>query len=440
MSEFYSIVTNLGRAKIATAMAGESPLGLKSIAVGDGNGNPVDPDPSQSSLVRETYRADLTDLKVDPLNPNYMIAEMIIPTAVGGWTVREVGLFDEDNNLIAVCNYPQSYKPVVSEGSGRDMQIRMIVKVEDGESESLELKIDPAVVLASREWVTLNFSLAATIPGGNTGQILRKASNADGDTEWYDPLSGLNVLVETVEESQALAAAQDVIVLAIATTASTAYFIDGVRLHPDEYTIDSDTQLTLAVAATGGEKFLAVQNEPAAGLDFLRKAENLADIPNKSVARNNLGVPTLSETISAVLDALYPVGEVLMTNRAAAPNTWGGAWNGFGTWERFAKGRTLVGYDESDSDFNVIGKQGGAKKHQLTVNELPSHVHRYAHAYFVNGAAEEYPSLFNFGAYTYGGGTPDDAAQESNTKTTGDNEPHNNLQPYRVIYYWRRTA
>lgn len=439
MSEFYSIVTTIGRAQIAAAMAADTTLGLKSIAVGDGNGNPVQPDASMTSLVREVYRTELSELRVDPANPNYMFAEVNIPTSEGGWAVREVGLFDADGNLIAIANYPDTYKPVVSEGSGRDMHIRLIIKVEDGESQALELQIDPSVILASREWVTLNFSLAATLPGGNTGQILRKASNADGDTEWYDPLSGLNVLVETVEESQALAAGQDVIVLAIATTASTAYFIDGVRLHPDEYTIDSDTQLTLAVAAAGGEKFLAVQNEPAAGLDFLRKAENLADIPNKSVARNNLGVPTLSETLSAVLDALYPVGEVLMTNRDSAPNTWGGAWNGFGTWERFAKGRTLVGYDETDSDFNVIGKQGGSKKHQLTISEMPDHSHTIHGIYEGNGIdsgsgigyrpTSAYPSHPSYSQET-----------PIETSSKGGSNPHNNLQPYRVIYYWKRVA
>lgn len=428
MSEFYSVVTNIGRAKIAAAIAASETLGLKAIAVGDGNGNPITPDVTMTALVREVYRGDLNELRVDPNNPNYMIAEIVIPTLAGGWTVREVGLFDTSGNLIAVANYPESYKPVVSEGSGRDMVIRLIIKVEDGESAALVLNIDPAVVLASRQWVEINFALEYTLPGGLTGQILRKASNADGDVEWYDPLSGLNVLVDTVEESQSLANGQTVITLAIANTASTAFYVDGIRLYPADYTIDSATQITLAVAASGGESFLAVQNEPAAGLTFLQKTNNLGDLPNKSVARNNLGVKTETEILLAVLNALYAVGEILVTNREGAPNTWSGAWAGFGTWERFAQGRTLVGFDSSDADFNVLGKQGGTKKHLLTVNELPSHSHNYGSTQRVQVGTDN--------------GTAYDATDVGSFETsdTGGGEPHNNLQPYRVIYYWRRTA
>lgn len=430
MSEFYSVVTNIGRAKIATAIADTETLGLKSIAVGDGLGNPVTPEPTMTSLVREVYRGDLNELRVDPNNPNYLIAEIVIPTSEGGWTVREVGLFDTSGNLIAVANYPESYKPIVSEGSGRDMVIRLIIKVEDGESAALELNIDPAVVLASRQWVEINFSLQYTLPGGLTGQILRKASNADGDVEWYDPLSGLNVLVDTVEETQSLAVGQTVIVLGLANTSSTAFYVDGVRLYPSEYTIDSATQITLAVAAAGGESFLAVQNEPAAGLTFLQKSNNLNDLPNKAVSRNNLGVKTEAEILAAVLNALYPVGEILTTNRAGAPNTWSGAWAGFGTWERFAPGRVLVGFDSTDSDFNVIGKQGGEKKHLLTENEIPSHSH---------GLSALTHNTNNFGVqgfYDRAGG----AASNYSTDNAGDDEPHNNLQPYRVVYYWKRIA
>jgi hypothetical protein len=433
MSEFFSLVTTIGRAKVATALAGNTTLGLKSIAVGDGNGNPIVPDASMTALVREQYRADIGELSIDPNNPNYMIAEIVIPTAVGGWSVHEIGLFDTDGNLIAVANYPESYKPVVAEGSGRDMQIRLIIKVEDGESESLELQIDPAVVLASKSWVTLNFSLAAMIPGGNTGQILRKKSNADGDTEWYDPLSGLNVLVDTVEEEQVLAATQDVVIFATVTTASTAYYIEGVRLHQGEYTIDDGTQITLTQAAIGGEKLLAVQNEPAAGLDFMQKAQNFADVPNKPVAIANLGLVTPAAMLLQMLELEYPIGEIKATNRAGAPNTWAGAWSGFGTWERFAEGRTLVGFDSSDGDFNVIGKQGGAKVHTLTVDEMPGHTHMPEEITITSGVDGGSGWGFRPASKGYTGAV-------SPTSPTGGGLPHNNLQPYRVIYYWLRTA
>lgn len=444
MSEFYSVVTNIGRAKIASAIANSETLGLKAIAVGDGNGNPIIPDVTMTALVREVYRGDLNELRIDPMNPNYMIAEIVIPTLEGGWTVREVGLFDTSGNLIAVSNYPESYKPIVSEGSGRDMVIRLILKVEDGETAALELKIDPSVVLASREWVEINFALQYTLPGGLTGQILRKASNTDGDVEWYDPLSGLNVLVEAVEETQSLAASQTVIVLAIASTASTAFYVDGVRLYPSQYTIDSATQITLAMAATGGESFLAVQNEPAAGLTFLQKTNNLADLPNKAVSRNNLGVKTESELLEVVLNALYPIGEILTTNRDGAPNTWSGAWAGFGSWERFAQGRTLVGFDSTDSDFSVLGKQGGEKNHLLTEPEMPSHRHLIVKNVGVSSGnnlnANSSLGQSAGGDRDYSLGYTTEEPDVGRSGLAGGDDPHNNLQPYRVVFYWKRIA
>ncbi|MEA9442262.1 phage tail protein [Aeromonas caviae] len=148
---YFAIPTNAGQAKIANAIALGVPLKITHMAVGDGNGQPVTPNPAQTALVREQRRAPLNTLFQDPLNPAQLVAEQIIPETVGGWWIREVGLFDDSGTLIAIANSPDTYKPQLSEGSGRTQTIRMVLIVSD--TSAVELKIDPAVVLATRKYV-----------------------------------------------------------------------------------------------------------------------------------------------------------------------------------------------------------------------------------------------------------------------------------------------
>ncbi|MFZ4219697.1 phage tail protein [Enterobacter ludwigii] len=148
---YYALLTNIGAARIANATATDTPLNITKMAVGDANGTMPTPDPAQTSLIHECRRADLNTLKVDPNNPNQLIAEQVIPDNVGGWWIRELGLYDDDNNLIAVGNCPPSYKPLLKEGAGREQVIRMILIVSS--DDAVTLKIDPSVVLATRQYV-----------------------------------------------------------------------------------------------------------------------------------------------------------------------------------------------------------------------------------------------------------------------------------------------
>ncbi|WP_429221350.1 phage tail protein [Aeromonas veronii] len=148
---YFAITTHAGQAKIANALALGVPLKITHMAVGDGNGQPVTPNPAQTALVREQRRAPLNTLFQDPLNPAQLVAEQIIPENVGGWWIREVGLYDETGTLIAIANSPDTYKPLLSEGSGRTQTVRMVLIVSD--TSAVELKIDPAVVLATRKYV-----------------------------------------------------------------------------------------------------------------------------------------------------------------------------------------------------------------------------------------------------------------------------------------------
>ncbi|MGV2936362.1 phage tail protein [Providencia sp. AGC89] len=148
---YYSILTNIGENLVAKATALGTKLDLTTMAVGDGNGKLPAPDPAQTKLINEKRRAAVNSLEIDKNNPNIIIVEHIIPETEGGWWVREIGLFDSEGNLIAVGNCPETYKPKMIEGSGRTQIIRMMIVVKS--TECIELKVDPSVVLATREYV-----------------------------------------------------------------------------------------------------------------------------------------------------------------------------------------------------------------------------------------------------------------------------------------------
>ena len=235
-TKYFALLTNIGAAKLAKATALGTKVEITQMAVGDGNGVLPTPDPAQTALIHEIRRAPLNMLTIDPANPSQIIAEQVIPEDVGGWWIREIGLFDKDGDMIAVANCAETYKPQLQEGSGRVQAIRVILIVSS--TEAVTLKIDPAVVLATRQYVD--------------NKIIEVKSYADG-------------LMRSHEQS---------------------------RNHPDATTTAKGfTQLNSSVtddseaqAATPKAVKIAMDNASAR----LAKDRNLADLPNPALARQNL--------------------------------------------------------------------------------------------------------------------------------------------------------
>lgn len=136
--------------------------------------------------------------------------------------------------------------------------------------------------------------------------------------------------------------------------------------------------------------------------------------------------PTQTDQLKrALLLISRPVGTVEIRYDAIDPATIYG-----GTWTQFGAGRVLVGLDAADPDFDTIGKTGGEKTHVLTTGEMPAHTHSLDNRILTEGIT---------GA-GFGGTTPDNSAPVSATGSTGGGQAHNNLQPYLVVRFWRRTA
>lgn len=357
MAEFKTIHTTYGLTAMAQAEATGTPINLTHIAVGDGNGNAITPTEGMTNLVREMFRATVNRVFQDPVTPNRFTAELVIPAATGGFVLREVGVFDSAGSLFAVGNLPDTYKPVASEGAYADTIVRMEFLVTN--ASVVTLQIDPNVAVATQAWIINNVNACALFPGGTTGQVLRKASNGCGDTEWANATEA-NVTVNTIEETQTLAAAQTVVDWTEVTNLGLAVYVEGVRLRPDQWTPHPtiNTRITLATSYPDGTKIVGAQNEPASQWeDPLQKAQNLADVPDKAAARTNLDVFSKAESRQ-----LAPSGQVAYFARNSAPSGWlkanGAAISRTAYAELFAAIGTTFGAGDGFNTFNLPDLRG----------------------------------------------------------------------------------
>jgi len=150
-SQYMAILTAAGEAKDANAKALGVPWTITHMGVGDANGAEPMPSRTQTALIKERRRAPLNQLSVDPDNEAILIAEQVIPADIGGWWIREIGLYDEAGVLVAVANCPPTYKPELAQGSGRTQVVRL--NLVTSSTQNIQLKIDPSVVLATRKYV-----------------------------------------------------------------------------------------------------------------------------------------------------------------------------------------------------------------------------------------------------------------------------------------------
>lgn len=358
---FSTIHTNYGLQALSRAESTGTQIRLTHMSVGDGNGNAVTPDPSQTTLVRERFRATINRVFQDASNPLRFTAELVIPASEGGFTLREVGVFDADGSLFAVGNLPATYKPVDTEGAYSDTVVRLDFMVSN--ASTISLQIDPNVVVVTQTWISNNVTAGTLIPGGTTGQVLAKVSNADGDVHWVDPTQA-NVVVDTVAEKQTLAADQTVVTLSKTITYGLAVYIEGVRLPQgsgsDEWMPDETdpVKLTLGKSYPEGSVLQAVNNEPAGSAPApLERSKNLSDVADKATSRNNLDVFSKSESRQ-----MAPAGLVSCFARTTAPTGWlkanGAAVSRTAYADLFAAIGTTFGVGDGVTTFNLPDLRG----------------------------------------------------------------------------------
>ncbi|MGL5665406.1 MAG: phage tail protein [Shewanella sp.] len=274
-AKYFAILTNLGAAKLANATALGTQLEITHMAVGDGGGGLPIPNPAQTALIGERRLAAINLLTIDPLNNSQIIAEQVIPEDVGGWWIREVGLFDKDGTLVAIANCPETYKPQLQEGSGRTQTIRVILIVSS--TQSVSLKIDPSVVLATRKYVDDNvIEVTAYVD-----TLLNRHLSAKNPHSQYAPMDS-PVLIGKPTAPTPLQVAND---QSIATAAFVKQAIANlVGASPEAL----DTLNELAAALGDDPNFATTVTEALA--DKLAKSANGADILDKDLFLHNLNI------------------------------------------------------------------------------------------------------------------------------------------------------
>jgi phage-related tail fiber protein len=358
---YKSIHTLKGLNALARAESLRVPINLTHMAVGDGNGKATTPTETATGLVRERYRATINRLYPVPGDAKSFAAELVIPASVGGWTLREVGVFDSNGTLFAVGNLPDTYKPLAAEGAFSDVVVRVDFSVSN--ADVVTVQVDPGIAMASQLWVTTHITAAQIIPGGTVTQVLGKASNADGDYKWQD-LGKINVTVDTIAERQTLAAGQTTVDLTVTTTYGLAVYIEGLRKDKgsgaDDWQPDAQlpTRLKLGKSYPVGTRITLVNNEPAGSAAApAERDNNLSDLTDKAKARDNLDVYSRTE----IREKLKPGAIEWYATDKAPPGLLkanGAAVSRVAYAELFAAIRTIWGAGDGFSTFNLPDLRG----------------------------------------------------------------------------------
>ena len=187
-AQYFTVLTDYGTQAFAKAIATNQPIQFSSFAVGDGNGQAVTPTADRTALVKEIHRANVSAVSLDPRNNKQIIIELTIPEDVGGFYIREMGVFDSANKLVAYANTPESFKPTLESGSGKVQVLRMILKVSN--SQAVTLSIDNSVIFVTRQQLNPKKITSSTTNGfdesGHTHEIEKADTTKAGIVQLTD--------------------------------------------------------------------------------------------------------------------------------------------------------------------------------------------------------------------------------------------------------------
>ncbi len=324
-TKFKTVITTAGAVKLAAAtLPGGKKINITAMAVGDGGGILPVPDAGQTRLVNEVWRHALNKISQDNRHSNYIVAELVIPPEVGGFWMRELGLYDDEGTLIAVSNMAESYKPELAEGSGRAQTCRMVIIVSS--VASVALSIDSTMVMATQDYVDDAIS---------AHEKSRRHPDATTQEKGFTQLSNA-----TDSESETLAATPRAVKSAfdLARSKYTAQDASTVQKGLVQLSNATDSEAD-SLAATPKAVKIAMDNASAR----LAKERNGADIPNKPLFVQNIG---LQDTVNRAANAVQRTGDTMSwlnvtglsqsgamrVNSAASPSVQGLTidWNGVG--------------------------------------------------------------------------------------------------------------
>lgn len=145
---FYTILTSIGKAKIANSAGFGTKVNISKYKIGDGGGQYYEPIEQQTDLVHPVYEGKINNIKINEENPNWIYFELVLPANVGGFFIREYGIFDEDGDMIAIAKCPESYKPLMADGAAKEMSLDLVLAVSN--VESVKLEVDRTLIFVTK--------------------------------------------------------------------------------------------------------------------------------------------------------------------------------------------------------------------------------------------------------------------------------------------------
>ncbi|EAB8291272.1 phage tail protein [Salmonella enterica subsp. enterica serovar Adjame] len=273
--KFKTVITDYGKQRLVAAMSpGGTKLTLTQMAVGDGGGNPTNPDTTSTALVNEVWRAAVNSVTVDKKHPNIIIVELLIPAEVGGFWVREAGIYDEFNKLVAICSLPASEKPLLEQGSGRAQTVRMTLIVSD--TSIVNITIDSTTIMATNEYVD------------NSLEEHEKSRNHPDATLTDKGFTKLYSGVASIDETMAATPKAVKIAMdnASARLAKERNLADLTNIPLARQSLQLGNSATLNVGTTQGT---VATGDDSRITGAMQKDQNGADIPNKPLFVQNIG-------------------------------------------------------------------------------------------------------------------------------------------------------
>ncbi|MDS1004915.1 phage tail protein, partial [Clostridium sporogenes] len=179
--KFYTLLTKVGKAKIANSIGFGKKINFTKMKVGDGGGSYYEPTEEQTDLKNTVWEGNINHVEIDKDNPNWIHIELMIPAAVGGFAIREYGAFDDEGNLIGICKCAETYKPVITDGSTKELLLDLVLCVVN--TESVELKIDPTIIFAKKSEIEIlenkikNIKIPVTKVNEKIGDVVLTASD-----------------------------------------------------------------------------------------------------------------------------------------------------------------------------------------------------------------------------------------------------------------------
>ena len=340
-AQYFTVLTNYGTQAFAKALATNQPLRLSSFAVGDGNGQAVTPTADRTALVKETHRANVSAVSLDPRNNKQIIIELTIPEDVGGFYIREMGVFDSTNKLVAYANAPESFKPTLESGSGKVQVLRMILKVSN--SQAVTLSIDNSVIFVTRQQLNPKKITSQTTNGfdesGHTHEIEKADTTKAGIVQLTDD-TGLDSdkLGLSARAGKKLAQLISTVQLALGN------YIPNSKKSNSVTSNSNDNVATSSAAKTAYDK----------GVEAKSAADNAQRTANDGVSKANAAQLTANDGVSKANAAQLTANDGVSKANAAQTSANNANNNANGRVSK--SGDTLIGILRS---VGIVSKQFG---------------------------------------------------------------------------------